>query len=92
MGFVATAEIIGILWRGVAKATRAPRAAPFVVLRIYIEQVSKMLTLQGPGGKHLLVLSLHLEVDADVKMKGVINRRRLKLSLKLRGLLLKAVA
>ena len=45
MEFVAIATIEGIMWGGVAKATRAPRAAPFVVLRRSIDHVSKMLTL-----------------------------------------------
>ncbi len=73
MGLDATANIIGILWGVAAKAMRAPRAAPFVVSHRSLEHVSKMLTLQCRGEKQLLLLSLHLEADADRTMKGAIG-------------------
>jgi hypothetical protein len=82
MGTDATAKTTGILWGVVAKAIWALRAAPFVVLRRSIVQVSKMLTLQGSERQQLLLISLSLETDGA---NSRINRRRLLLSLKLWG-------
>ena len=50
MKAVVIAKFIGILCRGTANATDAPRDAMLSVLRRSFEQVSNMPTLRGFGG------------------------------------------
>ena len=53
------AKFIGILRGVVANAMAAPRAALFSGCRRSIEHVSKMPTLRGSSGNHVLLLSLN---------------------------------
>ena len=69
----ATAKITWIRWGGSAKATWAPRAAPSLIFRRSIEQVSQMLT-ERLLGKAVATTIAKLETDT-VATNDTNNRR-----------------